>query len=68
MSTFIIYDVLSTEHGNNPTSMLDHEYFNGVSGSSITSKGSVVDCPGSGNAFLISSVYATNLGLNFNYA
>ena len=42
MSTFIIYDVLSTEHGNNPTSMMDHEYFNGVPGSSITSKGSVV--------------------------
>jgi hypothetical protein len=67
MSTFIIYDVLSTEHGNNPTSMLDHEYFSGVSGSTITSKGSVVHCPGSGNSFLISSTYATNLGLNFNY-
>jgi hypothetical protein len=67
MSTFIIYDVLSTEHGNNPTSMIDHEYFNGVSGSTITSKGSVVDCPGSGNAFLISSIYEGYLGLIPSY-
>ncbi len=63
MSTFIIYDVLSTEHGNNPTSMLDHEYFAGVSGSPVASEGTNVKCPGSGNTFLISSNYVNYLNL-----
>jgi len=64
MSTFIIYDVLSTEHGNKPTSMLDHEYFNGTSGSPVASEGTNVICPGSGNVFLISSTYANSNYLN----
>ena len=38
MSTFIIFDVLMEEHGANPTSMIDHEYFNGVSGSVVTTR------------------------------
>lgn len=36
MSTFILYDPLAEDHNNNPTSMLDHEYFAGVSGHVLT--------------------------------
>jgi hypothetical protein len=69
MSTFIIYDVLSQEHGNNHVSMLDHEYFNStlILGLSITSKGSTVTVPGSGTPFYISSTYEGYLGLSPNY-
>jgi hypothetical protein len=67
MSTFIIYDVLSTEHGNQQCSMIDHEYFSGVAGSTIKAKGSVVTVPSSTQVFIISPTYASYLGLNFTY-
>jgi hypothetical protein len=72
MSMFIIYDPLKEDHGNNPTSMLDHEYFLGVSGSVITttSGGSVTNViVPSGVNFLISATYRGYLGLltNYNY-
>jgi len=44
--------------------MLDHEYFNGTSGSPVASEGTNVICPGSGNVFLISSTYANSNYLN----
>ena len=70
MSTFIIYDVLMEDHGGNPTSMVDHEYFNGVTGSAITTThGATVNnvlLP-SGVNFLLSPTYKTILGLQSNY-
>lgn len=70
MSTFIIYDVLMEDHGNQPTSMLDHEYFNGVSGTAITTThGATVNnvIVPSGVNFLLSSNYKGYLGLASNY-
>jgi hypothetical protein len=72
MSTFIIYDVLMEDHGNQPTSMLDHEYFEGKPGSAITTThGATVNnvVVPSGVNFLLSSTYKTYLGLvsNYNY-
>ncbi|MCE5214741.1 MAG: hypothetical protein LLF83_08500 [Methanobacterium sp.] len=70
MSTFIIYDVLQEEHSNNPTSMLDHEYFNGVTGYVITTtRGASVTnvIMPSGVNFLISTAYRGYLGLSSNY-
>lgn len=70
MSTFIIFDILSEDHGNQPVSMLDHEYFNGVTGSAITTThGATVNnvlLP-SGVNFLLSPTYKGYLGLGNNY-
>ena len=70
MSTFLIYDVLMEDHGNQPTSMLDHEYFNGVTGTAITTThGATVNnvlLP-SGVNFLLSPTYKAYLGLQNNY-
>lgn len=70
MSTFMIYDVLMEDHGNQPTSMLDHEYFDGIGGSAITTtRGASVTnvlLP-SGVNFLLSSTYKSYLGLSNNY-
>jgi hypothetical protein len=66
MSTFIIYDVLMEDHGNQPTSMLDHEYFNGIPGTSITVNGALVTVP-SGVNFLLSPTYKTYFGLSNSY-
>jgi hypothetical protein len=67
MSTFIIYDVLMEDHGANPTSMLDHEYFNGVPGSVITTRSGAgpvtsVKLP-SGFEFFLSTTYKGYLDL-----
>ncbi len=62
MSTFIIYNILQEDHGNYPTSMVDHEYFSGVQGFVITSQGVTVKTP-SGNELLISTAYRGYLGL-----
>lgn len=70
MSTFIIYDVLMEDHGNQPTSMLDHEYFDGVPGTAITTThGATVNnvIVPSGVNFLLSPTYKTYLGLGNNY-
>jgi hypothetical protein len=66
MSTFIIYDVLEEDHGLRPTSMLDHEYFEGVEGSVITAQGVTVKTP-SGVEFLISPTYRGYLDLQPTY-
>lgn len=70
MSTFIIYDVLMEEHSGNPTSMLDHEYFDGVTGYVITTtRGASITnvIVPSGVNFLISTAYRGYFGLNSNY-
>ena len=70
MSCFIIYDILAEDHRNNPTSMLDHEYFAGISGTAITTtRGTSVTnvlLP-SGINFLLSTTYKGYLGLASNY-
>lgn len=66
MSTFIIYDVLQEDHGNYPTSMVDHEYFSGVQGFVITAQGVTVKTP-SGAEFLISPTYRGYLDLQPTY-
>lgn len=66
MSTFIIYDVLEEDHGNNPVSMVDHEYFAGDLGEVITVQGTTVKTP-SGVEFLISPTYRGYLDLQPTY-
>ncbi len=63
MSTFILWDPLQEDHGNIPTSMLDHEYFAGINGNTLTAKGDIVTGP-DGKNFLISSDYEIYLGLS----
>ena len=71
MSTFILYDPLQEDHNNNPTSMLDHEYFAGVTGYTITtyhgSATSIVMGP-DGKNFLISTAYRGYLNLSTSYS
>jgi len=71
MSTFILYDPLQEDHGNNPTSMLDHEYFASVTGYTITtyhgSATSTVLGP-DGKNFLISTAYRGYLNLSASYS
>lgn len=70
MSMFIMYDPLQEDHGNNPTSMLDHEYFAGVPGYIITTtRGASVTnvLDPTGRNFLISTAYRSYLGLQSNY-
>ena len=63
MSTFILWDPLQEDHGNNPTSMLDHEYFASVTGYTLTANKNIVMGP-DGKNFLISNTYKTRLGLS----
>jgi hypothetical protein len=66
MSTFLFYDVLSQDHGNNNNiSMIDHEYFSDTPGYTIKVNGTVVKTP-YGNSFMISSNYKSYIGLS-NY-
>lgn len=70
MSTFVIDDPLQEDHGNIPTSMLDHEYFAGVTGYNITTtRGASVTFVSTptNKTFLISTTYRGYLGLNLNY-
>ena len=66
MSTFILNDPLMNEHGNKPTSTLDHEYFVGTSGSTINVKGTIFRDP-TGRNFLLSNNYIGYLGLQSSY-
>ncbi|MGB9979437.1 hypothetical protein [Methanobacterium sp.] len=66
MSTFILWDPLQEDHGNLPTSMLDHEYFQSVSGGTITANKNIVMGP-DGKNFIISNTYRTRLGLSSSY-
>ncbi|AEG18071.1 hypothetical protein [Methanobacterium paludis] len=75
MSTFIIGDPLQEDHKNIPTSCLDHEYFQAVSGSSITTTNnadpediSFVMDP-TGKIFYLSQTYMNffKLASNYNY-
>lgn len=75
MSTFIIGDPLQEDHKNIPTSCLDHEYFNAVPGSLITTTNnadpedisSVTDPMG--KIFYLSQTYMNffKLASNYNY-
>jgi hypothetical protein len=70
MSTFMIGDPLYEDHGGRATSKLDHEYFAGVSGTSITlvhgSQVTEIRDP-MGEVFYLSTVYKTLLGLQNSY-
>ncbi|WP_424355890.1 hypothetical protein [Methanobacterium sp. MBAC-LM] len=71
MSTFILYDPLQEDHGNNPISMLDHEYFASVIGYTITTKhGSTTTTVmgPDGKNFLISTNYSKYLNLSASYS
>ncbi len=66
MSTFILNDPLINEHGNQPVSTVDNEYFRGIAGATLTTKkGSTVTTvyDPTGRPFLISTTY---LGYLFN--
>ena len=73
MSTFILGDPLNEDHSTDAISFLDHEYFDGIAGTTITTRsGSTTnilrqpDASGAPNGPIIylSSAYKTLLGLN----
>ena len=73
MSTFIIGDPLQEDHKNIPTSCLDHEYFQAINGSSITTTNNadpndvrfVIDPMG--KTFYLSQTYKNFFKLQDNY-
>ena len=75
MSTFIINDPLQEEHGNVATSCIDHEYFSGIGGTSITTTNTVTGDSSpvldpAGKPFYLSPSYMNffKLADNYNYA
>jgi hypothetical protein len=67
MSTFVIWNPIQEDVGTQ-SSMIDHEYFIGVPGHSITSLGTIVTTP-LGSTLYISNntAYNTYLGLQYTY-
>lgn len=66
MSTFIIGQPLNGDYNGAPISCLDHEYFTGVSGTTISSYGVNVKDP-LGKDFILSTYYKGVLGLKNSY-
>lgn len=67
MSTFIIGNPLSDIYRGQTISALDHEYFAGVSGSSITINGTILFNDPAGKPFYLSPAYKTYFSLANNY-
>lgn len=68
MSTFILWNPNQEDVGTT-ASMIDHEYFAGMQGHTITSLGATVTTPLNSPLYISSNTaYNTYLGLQFNYA